>query len=87
MKGEDINYLKKYLSIGKSLEVCILDNNSIEFLTWIHGSISPEKIFMQYDIILIPGWVWVEVCDSENRKSYINDLKHYSEVQVINEVE
>lgn len=71
MKGEDINYLKKYLSIGKSLKVCILDNNSIEFLTWIYGSISPEKIFMQYDIILIPQWAWVEVCGSENRKSLV----------------
>lgn len=87
MKGEDINYLKKYLSIGKSLKVCILDNNSIEFLTWTQGSISPEKIFSQYDIIFIPGWVWVEVCDSENRKNYINDLKHYLKVQIIDEVD
>jgi hypothetical protein len=87
MKGEDVNYLKKYLSIGKSLKVCILDNNSIEFLTWTQGSISPEKIFSQYDIIFIPGWVLVEVCDSENRKNYINDLKHYSKVQIIDEVD
>lgn len=39
---------------------------------------SPEKIFSQYDIIFIPQWVWVEVCDSDNRKSYIADLKEYS---------
>lgn len=35
MKGEHVDYLKKHLSVGKSLKVCILDNNSIEFLTWI----------------------------------------------------
>ena len=86
MKGEGINDLKKYLSTGKSLKVCILDNNSVEFLTWVRGSVSPEKIFSQYDMILIPQWVWTEVCDSENRKSYINDLKHYSKVQIIDEV-
>lgn len=87
MKGEDVNDLKKYLSIGKSLKVCILDNNSIEFLTWIHKRISPKKIFSQYDIILIPRWVWIEVCDSDNRKGYINDLEHYFKVQIIDEVD
>ncbi|MFU0801090.1 MAG: hypothetical protein ACFWUE_10630 [Xylanivirga thermophila] len=87
MKGEDINYLKKYLSADKALKVCILDNNSIEFLTRIQCCIRPEKIFSQYDIILVPEWVWIEVCDSENRKDYINDLKHYSKVQIIDEVD
>ena len=87
MKGEGINELKKYLSTGRSLKVCILDNNSVEFLTWVRGSIGPEKIFSQYDIIFIPQWVWVEVCDSDNRKSYIDDLKHYSKVQIIDEVD
>ncbi|MDK2807138.1 MAG: hypothetical protein PWQ94_2302 [Thermoanaerobacterium sp.] len=87
MKGESINDLKKYLSMGKFLKVCILDNNSIEFLTWVRKRIGPEKIFEQYDMILIPQWVWTEVCDSENRKSYINDLKHYSKVQIIDEVD
>lgn len=44
-------------------------------------------IFSQYDIILIPHWVWVEVCDSDNRKNYLNSLKYYSKVQIINEVD
>ncbi len=87
MKGEDVNFLKEYLSNGKSLKVCILDNNSVEFLTRVRESISPEKIFKQYDMILIPQWVWTEICDSENRKSYVNDLKQYSEVQIIDEVD
>jgi hypothetical protein len=38
MKGEGINNLIKYLSMGKSLKVCILDNNSVEFLTRVSGS-------------------------------------------------
>jgi len=72
MKGKSINDLKKYLSIGKSLKVCILDNNSIEFLTRVKKSVSPGKIFGQYDIILIPQWVWIEVCDSDIRKIFHN---------------
>ena len=55
-------------------------------MTWVRKNVSHEKIFSQYDMILIPQWVWTEVCDSENRKSYINDLKHYSKVQIIDEV-
>jgi hypothetical protein len=54
MKGEGIKELKKYLSTGRSLKICILDNNSVEFLTWVRKNISPEKIFSQYDIIFIP---------------------------------
>ena len=87
MKGKDNDCLKEYLSKGKSLKVCILDNNSVEFLTWMYERISPEKIFSQYDMIFIPKWVWVEVCDSEKRKSYIYNLKHYSKVQIIDEVD
>jgi len=86
MKGEDVNSLKEYLSNGKYLKVCILDNNSVEFLRWVREIIDPEKIFEQYDTILIPQWVWVEICDSENRKSYVNDLKQYLKVQIIDEV-
>jgi|GEM_PF-717355 hypothetical protein len=87
MRGKGINDLKQCLSISRSLKVCILDNNSIEFLTRVHKSVSPKKIFSQYDIIFIPRWVWVEVCDSENRKSYINSLKEYSaNVQIVDEV-
>ncbi|HOM02290.1 MAG TPA: hypothetical protein PLH43_05620 [Acetivibrio sp.] len=57
MKGNDVYYLKEFLSMGKSLKVFILDNNSVEFLTWVRESISPEKIFKHYDMILIPRWV------------------------------
>lgn len=90
MKGENINDikdLKKYISTGKSLKVCILDNNSVEFLTLVRENITPDKIFSQYDMILIPQWVWAEICDSENRISYIESLKHYSKLQIIDEVD
>ena len=36
-------------------------------------------------MILIPQWVWVEVCDSESRKNYIEDLGNKSKVLVIDE--
>ncbi len=87
MNGEDINKLIKYLSTGKSLKVCILDNNSVEFLTWVNRSIDPGLIFNKYDAVLIPQWVWIEICDSQNRINYINNLECYTKVQVIREVD
>lgn len=87
MKGKDYVYLKECLSVGKSLKICILDNNSVEFLNMVCGNISPDKIFSYYDIIIIPQWVWIEVCDSDKRKSYINNLKNHSNVLIINEVD
>ncbi len=54
MKRESIDDLKEYLSMGKSLKVCILDNNSVEFLTRVNEIVGPDKIFNQYDMILVP---------------------------------
>ncbi|WP_238988813.1 hypothetical protein [Calorimonas adulescens] len=70
MKGEGINDLKKYLSTGKSLKVCILDNNSIEFLTWVRKRIGLEKIFEQYDMILI------QIIFESNRLQYARYLSN-----------
>lgn len=33
-----------------------------------------DQIFTDYDLILIPGWVWKEVEDSFYRKRYIDKL-------------
>ncbi len=54
--------------------VAILDNCEIEILNRLKGRIPVEKTLESYDYILIPGWVWEEVCDSRFRKDYIEDL-------------
>lgn len=86
MKRESIDDLKEYLSMGKSLKVCILDNNSVEFLTRVNEIVGPDKIFNQYDMILVPRWVWFEICNSDVRENYVNNLKSYSKLQIIDEI-
>ena len=77
MEG-NIGDLKSCLTMDKSLKIGILDNCSIEFLTRVQNKISPEIVFNQYDIVLIPLWVWYEVEDSHNRVNYINELRNKS---------
>lgn len=58
MSIETISSLKSFLSTSRNLKVCILDNNMIEVLTRVSSTITQESIFGQYDLILIPKWVY-----------------------------
>jgi hypothetical protein len=71
MSIDTISSLKSMLSNDSNIKVCILDNNMIEVLTGISSVITQDLIFGQYDIILIPGWVYEEIQDSEVRARYI----------------
>lgn len=75
MSIDTISSLKSTLSNDSSIKVCILDNNMIEVLTRISSTITQDHIFGQYDIILIPRWVYEEIQDSEVRVRYINELR------------
>ena len=56
-------------------KVAILDNCEIETLYRLNKEKVPvEKTLESYDFILIPGWVWTEVCDSKYRKRFIKLL-------------
>lgn len=70
---EDVNSLNEKLK-SKSIKVCIIDNNSVDFLSRLDNTISVEMIFKNYDLVLIPGWVKVEIEDSRIRKEYIERL-------------
>ena len=50
-----------------------MDNNIIELLKKT-TFVAPDTIFAVYDAILIPGWVYEEVQDSDGRVKYIEDL-------------
>ncbi len=75
MPIDTISSLKSFLRNGSNLKMCILDNNMIEILTRISSIIMQDRIFAQYDIILIPRWVYEEVQDSDVRVRYINEFR------------
>ena len=69
--------LKSYLDRKPNAKVCILDNNSVEFLNKLKiNDISTVEIFRQYDVVLIPSWVLNEINDSKFRTGFIEGLKN-----------
>ena len=68
--------LKNYLDKKPNAKVCILDNNSVEFLNKLKTKdISTVEIFKQYDVVLIPNWVLIEISDSRFRSDFIEELR------------
>lgn len=56
--------------------IAILDNCMIEVMIRLQERGFPIKKQLQsYDCVLIPGWVWVEVCDSAYRKQFIHEIE------------
>ena len=55
-------------------KIGILDNNTINFLTKINKYAHTVKLLENYDLLLIPSWVYEEVKDSEERVNYIKDI-------------
>lgn len=56
--------------------IAILDNCMIEVMISLQERGIPIKRQLQsYDRVLIPGWVWVEVCDSVYRKQFIHEIQ------------
>lgn len=68
-----ISELKQLLNSGFH-KICILDNNSVAFLSKIEIHVGVESIFCMYDLVLIPEWVRVEIEDSESRKNYVDKI-------------
>lgn len=81
MKIDDVNVLRSNLANNKVHSVCILDNNSIEFLRNIENNISVEEFFKNYDLVLLPRWVEVEVNDSLYRTQYIERISELEDIQ------
>jgi len=65
---DSVSSLKTFLKNGDK-KICILDNNLVEILTRIEKDIPPDLIFNQYDLIIIPEWVYFEIQDSNLRSS------------------
>lgn len=54
----------------------------IEVLTRTSSLITQDRIFNQYDIIIIPGWVYEEIRDSDVRVRYVNALRDVYNLKV-----
>lgn len=57
-------------------KIAILDNCMVETLhDFMRDGKSIETSLGYYDRIIIPGWVWTEICDSRFRKQCVEDLQ------------
>ncbi|WP_196008212.1 hypothetical protein [Clostridium tyrobutyricum] len=74
MKIIEIDNLIQLLSSTTPKKIGIFDNNTISFLKNIDELIDIERILTNYDLLLIPNWVYQEVKDSEVRTNYLENL-------------
>ncbi|KAA8674824.1 hypothetical protein F3O63_06390 [Clostridium sp. HV4-5-A1G] len=73
----EIIQVEKFIEILSSStpkKIGILDNNTISFLINVSEYICIEKILTNYDLLLIPNWVYEEVRDSKGRVGYIEKI-------------
>lgn len=77
------------MNLQEMHRIAILDNGSIEFLRKLKDqNVSYEILLREYDGIIIPGWVWVEVSDSRLRMEFVDDMKNMGlPIYIFNEVD
>ena len=67
--------IRPYKQYNGEKRIAVMDNSLLAFMHELkHKGYSPESLFSDYDLILIPGWVQVEVEDSEMRAKYLQTL-------------
>lgn len=67
--------IAKITNIDNKKHIALLDTSSISFMQGLdERGIPSEDILKDYDLILIPEWVLVEVNDAEGRANYLQKL-------------
>lgn len=67
--------LPAYNHYNGEKRIALLDNSSIAFMHQLKRlGHSPEQLFSDYDVLLIPSWVLEEIQDSEYRIQYVDTL-------------
>ena len=67
--------ITKITNIGNKKHIALLDTSSISFMQWLEArGIPSDDILKDYDLILIPEWVLVEINDAEGRANYLQKL-------------
>src|SRR5437763_8071747 len=74
MYSENFIEFNKFVLERENLRVCILDNNNVQFCMQ-HKSYFPiDEIYSNYDVILVPGWVHVEIAQSNHRIQHVSSI-------------
>ena len=67
--------ITRITNIDNKKHIALLDTSSISFMQGLEAKgISSDDILKDYDLILIPEWVLVEINDAEGRANYLQKL-------------
>ena len=67
--------ITKITNIDNKKHIALLDTSSISFMQGLEAKgIPADDILSDYDLILIPEWVLVEINDAEGRANYLQSL-------------
>lgn len=67
--------ITKITNIDNKKHIALLDTSSISFMQGLEAKgIPSDDILKDYDLILIPEWVLVEINDAEGRANYLQNL-------------
>lgn len=70
-----MNNFPTYQHYHGEKKIALLDNSAIAYMHYLaRHDYKPETILSDYDLLLIPGWVFIEIKDSEYRLQYLNTL-------------
>ncbi len=67
--------IPKITKIDDKRHIALLDTSSLSFMQGLQmKGVQPEVVLKDYDLILIPEWVLIEINDAPGRVSYVQDL-------------
>ena len=67
--------ITRIINIDNKKHIALVDASSISFMQGLEAKgIQPDGILKDYDLILIPEWVLVEINDAEGRTNYLQKL-------------
>ncbi|MGD6856381.1 hypothetical protein ACQCVO_15005 [Bacillus infantis] len=66
--------LDEVINSSSNIRILIIDNNNLEFCSQHEDQFPGDKIFENYDVILVPDWVHAEISHSEKRLNYLASI-------------
>ena len=71
--------IPEYIQYGGETRIALIDNSTLGFMHEIERRNNQQenradRIFRDYDLILIPKWVMEEIEDSQYRVNYVHQL-------------